>query len=55
MNHEMRLHEINTLEWDELLVTHDPNKLNAAEAGNELNIICESAENYCPFHIGVHL
>ncbi|KAG4129203.1 hypothetical protein ERO13_D09G064200v2 [Gossypium hirsutum] len=24
-NHEMRLHEINTLEWDELLVTNDSN------------------------------
>ncbi|XP_022874689.1 calmodulin-binding transcription activator 5-like isoform X2 [Olea europaea var. sylvestris] len=25
-NHEQRLHEINTLEWDELLVSVDPNK-----------------------------
>ncbi|GFP85269.1 calmodulin-binding transcription activator 5 [Phtheirospermum japonicum] len=26
-NHEQRLHEINTLEWDELLVPDNPNKL----------------------------
>ncbi|KAA8531287.1 hypothetical protein F0562_005996 [Nyssa sinensis] len=32
-NHEMRLHEINTLEWEELLVPYDPNKLNAREGG----------------------
>uniref|UniRef100_A0A5B7A702 Putative calmodulin-binding transcription activator 6 isoform X1 n=1 Tax=Davidia involucrata TaxID=16924 RepID=A0A5B7A702_DAVIN len=32
-NHEMRLHEINTLEWEELLLSDDPNKLNAHEGG----------------------
>lgn len=32
-NHEMRLHEINTLEWDEL-VADDPNNLGAAKEGN---------------------
>ncbi|KAM7485002.1 hypothetical protein LguiA_001011 [Lonicera macranthoides] len=31
--HEMRLHEINTLEWDELLVLDDPNKLIPPEGG----------------------
>lgn len=24
-NHEMRLHELNTLEWDDLVVTNDSN------------------------------
>ncbi|KAK1435892.1 hypothetical protein QVD17_01664 [Tagetes erecta] len=35
INHEMRLHEINTLEWDELVVPDGSNKLNTpAEGGN---------------------
>lgn len=33
-DHENRIHEINTLEWDELVVPEDPNKLIALEAGN---------------------
>lgn len=33
-SHEMRLHEINTLEWDELVVPDDPNKLITSEGGN---------------------
>ncbi|KAM7280432.1 hypothetical protein ACFE04_007566 [Oxalis oulophora] len=32
-NHEMTLHEINTLEWDELLATNDPNNPNAPKRG----------------------
>ncbi|KAI3469309.1 hypothetical protein Pfo_025972 [Paulownia fortunei] len=32
-NHEQRLHEINTLEWDELLVPDDPHKLNSLQEG----------------------
>ncbi|CAA2989147.1 calmodulin-binding transcription activator 5 isoform X1 [Olea europaea subsp. europaea] len=32
-NHEQRLHEINTLEWDELLVPFDPNKSIIPEEG----------------------
>lgn len=27
INHEMRIHELNTLEWDELVIPNDPNKL----------------------------
>ncbi|XP_058201161.1 calmodulin-binding transcription activator 5 isoform X2 [Rhododendron vialii] len=33
INHEMRLHEINTLDWEELLVPDDLNKLSAPEGG----------------------
>ncbi|KAF5950830.1 hypothetical protein HYC85_012823 [Camellia sinensis] len=32
-NHEMTLHEINTLEWEELLVLDDPSKLSAPDGG----------------------
>ncbi|KAK1390394.1 Calmodulin-binding transcription activator 5 [Heracleum sosnowskyi] len=32
-DHEYRIHEINTLEWDELVVPEDPNQLIAPEAG----------------------
>lgn len=32
-NHEQRLHEINTLEWDELVVPYDPHKLNSPQEG----------------------
>ncbi|XP_027164944.1 calmodulin-binding transcription activator 5 [Coffea eugenioides] len=32
-DHELRLHEINTLEWDELLVQDDPNKLIGPQEG----------------------
>ncbi|CAI9118991.1 OLC1v1020638C2 [Oldenlandia corymbosa var. corymbosa] len=32
-DHELRLHEINTLEWDELVVQDDPNKLTAPQPG----------------------
>lgn len=35
-NHEQRLLEINTLEWDELLAPENPNKLNATQEG----IVC---------------
>ncbi|MBA0858028.1 hypothetical protein Goshw_020425, partial [Gossypium schwendimanii] len=35
-NHEMRLHEINTLEWDELLVTNDSNDSTISRRGNKL-------------------
>ncbi|XP_024962176.1 calmodulin-binding transcription activator 6-like isoform X1 [Cynara cardunculus var. scolymus] len=34
INHEMRLHEINTLDWDELVVVDGPNKLITPERGN---------------------
>lgn len=34
INHEMRMHEINTLEWDELVVPNSSNKLIASEGGN---------------------
>lgn len=43
--HEMRLHEINTLEWDELLVPDDPNKLIPPEGGNELHVACIRAKS----------
>ncbi|KAE9453268.1 hypothetical protein C3L33_14839, partial [Rhododendron williamsianum] len=33
INHEMRLHEINTLDWEELLVPDDLNKLSAPDGG----------------------
>lgn len=33
INHEMRLHEINTLEWDELVVPDGSIKLNAPAEG----------------------
>lgn len=32
-DHELKLHEINTLEWDELLVQDDPNKLIGPQQG----------------------
>ncbi|KAJ7955196.1 Calmodulin-binding transcription activator [Quillaja saponaria] len=32
-NLELKLHEINTLEWDELLVMNDPSNLNAPKGG----------------------
>ncbi|CAA3000778.1 Calmodulin-binding transcription activator 5 [Olea europaea subsp. europaea] len=32
-NHEQTLHEINTLEWDQLLVLDDPQKLNTPQEG----------------------
>ncbi|WOH07344.1 hypothetical protein DCAR_0726774 [Daucus carota subsp. sativus] len=32
-DHEYRIHEINTLEWDELVVPEDPNKSITTEAG----------------------
>lgn len=32
-NHEMRLHEINTLEWDELVVANDPSGSTAPREG----------------------
>ncbi|GFP99620.1 calmodulin-binding transcription activator 5 [Phtheirospermum japonicum] len=32
-NHEQRLHEINTLDWDELLVPDDPKNLNSSQKG----------------------
>ena len=32
----MTLHEINTLEWDELLVTNDTNDLAVSRRGNRL-------------------
>ncbi|GMP57038.1 hypothetical protein CsSME_00021291 [Camellia sinensis var. sinensis] len=41
-NHEMTLHEINTLEWEELLVLDDPSKLSAPDGvgtGETLDII----------------
>lgn len=34
INHEMRLHEINTLDWEELLVPDDLNKLSAPDGGS---------------------
>lgn len=33
-NHELRLHEINTLEWDELVVANDSNNSNVTSPGN---------------------
>ena len=32
-NHELRLHEINTLEWDELILTNDSNNSTAPKEG----------------------
>lgn len=37
-DHESRIHEINTLEWDELVVPEDHNQLIAPEAGNSFCI-----------------
>lgn len=34
INHEMRIHEINTLEWDDLVIPTDSNKQIASEGGN---------------------
>ncbi|XP_024982765.1 calmodulin-binding transcription activator 6-like isoform X2 [Cynara cardunculus var. scolymus] len=36
INHKMRIHEINTLEWDELVIPNDSNKLLTSEGGNAL-------------------
>ncbi|KAL5782177.1 hypothetical protein ACOSP7_007206 [Xanthoceras sorbifolium] len=41
-NHEMRLHELNTLEWDELVVTNDSNNSSAPKGGN---ISCFEQQN----------
>ncbi|MBA0570958.1 hypothetical protein Golob_004556, partial [Gossypium lobatum] len=41
-NHEMTLHEINTLEWDELLVTNDSNDLAVSSGGNRLVYSCST-------------
>ena len=35
INHEMRIHEINTLDWDELGIPNDSNKL-ITSGGTEL-------------------
>lgn len=32
-NHEMRIHELNTLEWDDLLGLNDPNNSMAPKGG----------------------
>lgn len=32
-DHAQKLHEINTLDWDELLVPIDPNKHNSPQEG----------------------
>lgn len=42
MAHEQRLHEINTLEWDELLVTNEPLKPAMTKEGNEVKILNEA-------------
>jgi hypothetical protein len=42
-NHELRLREINTLEWDELLLTNDSNNLTAPTGGNCIDPICSRA------------
>ncbi|KAI7727945.1 hypothetical protein M8C21_015487 [Ambrosia artemisiifolia] len=36
INHEMRLHEINTLEWDELVVPDGSNKLTTPAGGSKI-------------------
>lgn len=41
-DHEYRIHEINTLEWDELVVPEDPNKSITTEAGNGFCIASSS-------------
>ncbi|XP_059646906.1 calmodulin-binding transcription activator 5-like isoform X6 [Cornus florida] len=41
--HERRLHEINTLEWEDLLVPDDPSKLNTSEGGG--NASCFEQQN----------
>ncbi|XP_059646857.1 calmodulin-binding transcription activator 5-like isoform X2 [Cornus florida] len=44
--HERRLHEINTLEWEDLLVPDDPSKLNTSEGGGEQgNASCFEQQN----------
>lgn len=35
-NHELRLHEINTLEWEELVVANDSNNSTETSGGNML-------------------
>ncbi|OVA02553.1 IQ motif [Macleaya cordata] len=37
-NHEMRLHEINTLDWEDLLVSNDPDESTAPKTGNKGNL-----------------
>lgn len=41
MNHEQRLHEINTLEWDELLATDEPFKPAMPKGGKEEKVLNE--------------
>ncbi|XP_017222907.1 calmodulin-binding transcription activator 6 [Daucus carota subsp. sativus] len=48
-DHETRLHEINTLDWEELVVPEDPNKLNAPETG-----ILSHFEQQNPYEMNFH-
>ncbi|KAK6146220.1 hypothetical protein DH2020_020089 [Rehmannia glutinosa] len=45
-SHEQRLHEINTLDWDELLVPDDPNKLTPQEGDDALATNKVSPESF---------
>lgn len=42
MSHEQRLHEINTLDWDELLVTDEHFKTGMPKEGNEEKVLNEA-------------
>lgn len=38
-DHELRLHEINTLEWDDLLVPDDSNRRITTQEGKQLETL----------------
>ncbi|XP_057958226.1 calmodulin-binding transcription activator 5 [Malania oleifera] len=44
-NHEMRLHEINTLEWEELLAANDPNESVALTGGDKVSFFQQQAQH----------
>ncbi|XP_022138869.1 calmodulin-binding transcription activator 5 isoform X2 [Momordica charantia] len=52
MTHEQRLHEINTLEWDELLVTNEP--FNPVIPKGE-RLSCFDQQNEVPINVAINL
>ena len=46
MTHEQRLHEINTLEWDDLLVKDEPFKPAMPKGGNKEKVLNEAWVDY---------
>lgn len=45
-SHEMRLHEINTLEWEDLVVSNDPNNLIIPGKGTTMSLIFLFVETF---------